>query len=138
MISTNRNWKNGIERIKMTILKADVNLAVVLFFQVLILILVYVEHLIFHIKIQKQMKLYTEEQVRKAMMMASSVITDDEVIAQLTPIELPSDKEIWKWWQTEKFQKERGEQEYTMLYEIDLPKIIKSFIEHFSKTYGGK
>jgi hypothetical protein len=41
------------------------------------------------------MKLYTEEQVRKAMMMASSVITDDdEVIAQLTPIELPSDEEI--------------------------------------------
>jgi hypothetical protein len=43
------------------------------------------------------MKLYTEEQVRKAMMMASSVITDDdEVIAQLTPIQLPSDEEIDK------------------------------------------
>ena len=41
------------------------------------------------------MKIYTEEQVRKAMMMASSVITDDDkVIAQLTPIELPSDEEI--------------------------------------------
>ena len=33
--------------------------------------------------------------------------------------------EIWKWWQTQKFQKEQGEQEYTMIYEIDLPKILK-------------
>lgn len=30
-----------------------------------------------------------------------------------------------------KFQKEQGEQEYTMIYEIDLPKILKAFTEQF-------
>jgi len=50
-----------------------------------------------------------------------------------TPFELPSDEEMWRWWQTQKFQKEQGEQEYTMLYEIDLPKILKSFTEHLIK-----
>jgi hypothetical protein len=43
----------------------------------------------------------------------------------------PDDIEIRKWWQTQKFQKEQGEQEYTMIYEIDLPKILKAFTEHF-------
>ncbi len=51
-------------------------------------------------------------------------------LKNLTPIELPSDENIWEWWQTQKFQKEQGDQEYTMLYEIDLPKILKSFTEH--------
>jgi hypothetical protein len=51
------------------------------------------------------MKLYTEEQVKKAMMMSSELdgdtrgcsyaFTNDEVLAQLTPIELPTDEEIW-------------------------------------------
>lgn len=43
----------------------------------------------------------------------------------------PTNVEIWIWWQTQKFQKEQGEQEYTMIYEIDLPKILKAFTEHF-------
>jgi hypothetical protein len=43
----------------------------------------------------------------------------------------PDDVEIWKWWQTQRFQKEQGEQEYTMIYEIDLPKILKAFTEKF-------
>ncbi len=43
----------------------------------------------------------------------------------------PANVEIWKWWQTQKFQKEQGEQEYTMIYEIDLPKILKAFTEQF-------
>lgn len=75
------------------------------------------------------MKLYTEEQV-KMLDINCGNSTLDEVIGCLTPIELPSDTEIWRWWQTQKFQKEQGEQEYTMLYEIDLPKILKSFTEH--------
>jgi hypothetical protein len=53
-------------------------------------------------------------------------------------INLPSYEDIWKWWKTQKFQKEQGEQEYTMLYEIDLPKILKAFIEHFNKIQGGE
>ena len=44
----------------------------------------------------------------------------------------PDNIEILKWWQTQKFQKEQGEQEYTMIYEIDLPKILKAFTEHFA------
>ena len=43
----------------------------------------------------------------------------------------PDNVEIWKWWQTQKFQKEQGEQGYTMIYEIDLPKILKAFTEKF-------
>lgn len=43
----------------------------------------------------------------------------------------PDNVEIWKWWQTQNFQKEQGEQEYSMIYEIDLPKILKAFTEHF-------
>ena len=43
----------------------------------------------------------------------------------------PDNVEIWKWWQTQKFQKEQGDQEYTMIYEIDLPKILKAFTEQF-------
>lgn len=43
----------------------------------------------------------------------------------------PNNVEILKWWQTQKFQKEQGEQEYTMIYEIDLPKILKAFTERF-------
>jgi hypothetical protein len=85
------------------------------------------------------MKLYTEEQVINALKLAHSHITSlQNIIDRLKPIELPSDEEMWRWWQTQKFQKEQGlEQEYTMLYEIDLLKILKAFIEHFSKTYGG-
>jgi hypothetical protein len=43
----------------------------------------------------------------------------------------PKNSEIWEWWQTQKFEKEQGEQEYTMIYEIDLPKILKAFLDHF-------
>jgi hypothetical protein len=60
-----------------------------------------------------------------------------EMEKQQRSIKLPSYEDIWKWWKTQKFQKEQGEQEYTMLYEIDLPKILKAFIEHFNKIQGG-
>ena len=92
------------------------------------------------------MKLYTEEQVRQAFIAGMEFIAVDpmkyeqdtnEYMNSITPIELPSDEEIWKWWQTQKFQKAQGEQEYTMLFEIDLPKILKAFIENFSKIQGG-
>ena len=87
------------------------------------------------------MKLYTEEQVLEIIANVSREVnvSSRELLEGIgvTPIELPSDEEIWRWWQTQKFQKEQGEQEYTMLYEIDLPKILKAFIEHFSKIQGG-
>lgn len=50
----------------------------------------------------------------------------------------PDNVEIWKWWQTQNFQKEQGEQEYTMIYELDLPKILKAFTEHFQTAYNDK
>ena len=84
------------------------------------------------------MKLYTEEQVKKMLDLARFTYnSEDKILLSQIPIELPSDEDIWKWWKTQKFQKEQGEQEYTMLYEIDLPKILKAFIEHFSKIQGG-
>lgn len=43
------------------------------------------------------------------------------------------DKEIWEWWKTQKFQKEQGEQEYTMIFEIDLPKILKSYVNEINE-----
>ena len=42
------------------------------------------------------MKLYTEEQVMRAIHLAHSTNAMDEVIADLTPIELPNDEEIEK------------------------------------------
>ena len=82
------------------------------------------------------MKLYTEEQVLKMLEVCRDsdlyehILTFEGILKTETPIELPSDEEVWRWWQTQKFQKEQGEQEYTMLYEIDLPKILKSFTKH--------
>jgi thymidylate synthase len=49
-------------------------------------------------------------------------------------LNFPDNVEIWKWWQTQKFQKEQGDQEYKMIYEIDLPKILKSFVEYFRQN----
>ena len=83
---------------------------------------------------KQSMKLYTEEQLKKFMQ--KHVILDELTLSLLPPIKLPSDEDVWRWWQTQKFQKEQGEQEYTMLYEIDLPKILKAFIEHL-KIKGG-
>jgi len=41
------------------------------------------------------MKLYTEEQVRKAIRVAGKLVwEDEEIFASLPPIEIPSDEEI--------------------------------------------
>lgn len=41
----------------------------------------------------------------------------------------PSNVEILEWWKKQNFQKEQGEQEYTMIFEIDLPKILTDFLK---------
>lgn len=80
------------------------------------------------------MKLYTEEEIVSFLKKEfADEINAETFMENLTPIELPSDEEVWRWWQTQQFQKEQGEQEYTMLYEIDLPKILKLFTEHLIK-----
>ena len=78
------------------------------------------------------MKIYTQEQVIEVFEKYGnmSAINARNIIDLSESIKLPSDEQVWRWWQTQKFQKEQGEQEYTMLYEIDLPKILKSFTEH--------
>jgi hypothetical protein len=53
------------------------------------------------------MKLYTEEEVKKAIKIAQKCdhdcggvyfyCTENEVLEELTPIELPSDEEIFNW-----------------------------------------
>lgn len=84
------------------------------------------------------MKLYTEEEIVNFLKKEWAYEIDSEMfIKNLTPIELPNHEEVWRWWQTQKFQKERGEQEYTMIYEIDLPKILKAFIQNLSKIQEG-
>jgi hypothetical protein len=43
--------------------------------------------------------------------------------------QFPSNPEIYRWINEKKFQKSQGEQEYMMLFEIDMPKILKAFTE---------
>lgn len=79
----------------------------------------------------KQIKLYTEQEIVISLKKEFANEINAEIFMEnLTPIELPSNVEIWQWWETQKFQKEQGLQEYNMLYEIDLPKILKAFTEH--------
>ncbi|MFS0489922.1 hypothetical protein [Leadbetterella byssophila] len=52
--------------------------------------------------------------------------------------EFPSDQDIWDWWEMQNFQKEEGEQGYTMIFKIDLPKILKSFFDYFVINANGK
>lgn len=42
------------------------------------------------------------------------------------------DTEILSWLQKQRYQTERGEQEYKMYFDVDMPKIIKAAIAHFS------
>lgn len=67
------------------------------------------------------------------MQSTQNVIDEIELVLRKTDVMrgFPDNVEIWKWWQTQTFQKEQGEQEYTMIYEIDLPKILKAFVERF-------
>lgn len=42
----------------------------------------------------------------------------------------PSNSDIYRWIKEKKYQREQGEQEYMMLFELDMPKILKDFTEH--------
>lgn len=46
----------------------------------------------------------------------------------------PSNPEIYKWIKDKRFQREQGDQEYMMLFEIDMPKILKAFVVDFLST----
>ena len=58
------------------------------------------------------MKLYTEEQVRKALIFKSDIkyitYSDDNIVDSLTPIELPSDEEIKTYLNNHSYEFENG------------------------------
>ena len=66
-------------------------------------------------------KLYTEEQVFKAIQMADKyhyLITSEEcdIVNSLTPIELPSDEEIRKWAEMQSLGEPTGAEEFGRIY----------------------
>ena len=77
-------------------------------------------------------KIMTEEKALNAVEKAIDLAYDKgkKLPIQNVMHRFPSNVEIWEWWKTQNFQKEQGEQEYTMIFEIDLPKILKAFTEH--------
>ena len=82
------------------------------------------------------MKLYTEEQVRKAIGMVCDVVngnnlTDDDIVDSLTPIELPSDEEIiYRCFQEDSYELatdgDSALKTYTDGYKAALEQILKS------------
>lgn len=45
----------------------------------------------------------------------------------------PSNPEIYSWLRSQDYQREQGEQEYILLYELDIPRILKEFTEYILK-----
>lgn len=60
--------------------------------------------------------------------MAKSLIRfKEQILSQSTPL-IPDIKDIQIWLSKQSYQKEYGEQEYMMYYDIDVPKIIQDYI----------
>jgi len=45
----------------------------------------------------------------------------------------PTNPEIFKWLSEQGYQTDSGEQEYTMMYELDMPKILGDFVKYIAK-----
>ena len=56
--------------------------------------------------------------------------TKTEILAEA--LERKRDAEIITWLRKQNYQTEIGEQEYTMYFDVDMPKIIRAAIAHFS------
>lgn len=52
-----------------------------------------------------------------------------EVLSLSTPL-IPDIKDIQLWLSKQSYQKEYGEQEYMMYYDVDIPKIIQDYISN--------
>jgi len=52
-----------------------------------------------------------------------------EILSQSTPL-IPEIKDIQIWLSKQSYQKEYGEQEYMMYYDVDIPKIIQDYISN--------
>ena len=55
-----------------------------------------------------------------------------EKVVSTEPKKFPTDAEILTWLKEEKFQTEQGEQDYIMMFQIDMPRILKRFLGRFS------
>lgn len=55
------------------------------------------------------------------------IVTLKQILSQSTPL-IPDIKDIQIWLSKQSYQKEYGEQEYMMYYDVDIPKIIKDYI----------
>lgn len=53
----------------------------------------------------------------------------ENIISQSTPL-IPDIKDIQIWLSKQPYQKEYGEQEYMMYYDVDVPKIIQDYISN--------
>lgn len=52
-----------------------------------------------------------------------------KILSQSTPL-IPEIKDIQLWLSKQSYQKEYGEQEYMMYYDVDIPKIIQDYISN--------
>ena len=52
-----------------------------------------------------------------------------QMLSQSTPL-IPDIKDIQIWLSKQSYQKEYGEQEYMMYYDVDVPKIIQDYISN--------
>lgn len=55
--------------------------------------------------------------------------TLQDILSQSTPL-IPDIKDIQIWLSKQYYQKEYGEQEYMMYYDVDVPKIIQDYISN--------
>ena len=75
---------------------------------------------------KQSMKLYTEEQLKKAIELAQECehecggvyfdYTEKEIIDELTPIELPSDEDIREWAKMQSLGEPTGAEEFGRIY----------------------
>ena len=71
---------------------------------------------------KQSMKLYTEEQVRKMLMICHDsdlyehISTSDDILETQTPIKLPSDEEIRKWAEIQSLGEPTGAEEFGRIY----------------------
>lgn len=60
---------------------------------------------------------------------AGQIMALKQVLSQSTPL-IPDIKDIQIWLSKQSYQKEYGEQEYMMYYDVDVPKIIQDYISN--------
>ena len=63
----------------------------------------------------------------------SDLITAYHAQFQVTPSERES-PEIFQWLKDQKYQKEHGDQEYMMYFDVDMPKILNDWVKHINKS----